>query len=119
MAEQPATRIDAHFIAAGKYHDIDYPRLEILKLLAEHPHIRTTVAADYSGLERLDKCRFLITYTCDLMPTPEQAAQAILKGWAAGHFEIDFPKRFTFWMRLLRLLPSRPYFAAVSRITGL
>ena len=79
MAEQPATRIDAHFIAAGKYHDIDYPRLEILKLLAEHPHIRTTVAADYSGLERLDQCRFLITYTCDLMPTQEQAKQ--LKAW--------------------------------------
>ena len=79
MGAQPATRIDAHFIAAGKYHDIDYPRLEILKLLAEHPQIRTTVAADYSGLERLDACRFLITYTCDLMPTPEQAAQ--LKAW--------------------------------------
>lgn len=79
MAEQPATRIDAHFIAAGKYHDIDYPRLEILKLLAEHPQIRTTVAADYSRLERLEQCRFLITYTCDLMPTPEQAAQ--LKAW--------------------------------------
>ena len=51
--------------------------------------------------------------------TPVQAAQAILKGWAAGHFEIDFPKRFTRWMRLLRLLPSRPYFAAVARFTGL
>lgn len=51
--------------------------------------------------------------------TPDQAAAAILQGWAAGHFEIDFPKRFTFWMRLLRLLPSRPYFAAVSRFTGL
>jgi short-subunit dehydrogenase len=51
--------------------------------------------------------------------TPDQAAQAILQGWAAGRFEIDFPKRFTFWMRLLRLLPSRPYFAAVARFTGL
>ena len=51
--------------------------------------------------------------------TPDQAAVAILEGWAAGRFEIDFPKRFTFWMRLLRLLPPRPYFAAVSRITGL
>lgn len=45
MAQQPATRIDAHFIAAGKYHDIDYPRLEILKLLAEHPHISPTGCA--------------------------------------------------------------------------
>lgn len=51
--------------------------------------------------------------------TPDQAAQAILHGWAAGRFEIDFPKRFTFWMRLLRLLPPRPYFSAVARITGL
>ncbi len=82
MSNQPASRIDAHFIAAGKYHDIDYPRLEILKLLAEEPHIRTTVAADYSGLERLNQCRFLITYTCDLMPTEEQAKQ--LRSWLEG-----------------------------------
>ncbi|MEM1053075.1 MAG: ThuA domain-containing protein [Pseudomonadota bacterium] len=75
MGTQPNTRIDAHFVAAGKYHDIDYARLELLKLLMEHPHIRTTVACDYSGLERLDACRFLITYTCDLMPTAEQAQQ--------------------------------------------
>ena len=82
MGEQPAKRIDAHFVAAGKYHDIDYPRLEVLKLLAEHPHIRTTVACDYSGLERLDQCRFLVTYTCDLMPTEEQAKQ--LRKWLEG-----------------------------------
>ncbi|MFQ3354200.1 MAG: hypothetical protein ACI9ZQ_001826, partial [Porticoccaceae bacterium] len=29
-----SNRIDAHFVAAGKYHDIDFARLEILKLLA-------------------------------------------------------------------------------------
>ncbi|MFN2099222.1 ThuA domain-containing protein [Altererythrobacter sp. MF3-039] len=79
MGQQPATRIDAHFVAAGKYHDIDYARLELLKLLLEHPHIRTTVAQDYSGLERLDQCRFLVTYTCDLVPTEEQAKQ--LRSW--------------------------------------
>jgi type 1 glutamine amidotransferase len=79
MTEQPTQRIDAHLIAAGKYHDIDFARLELLKLLAEHPQIRTTVAADYSGLERLDACRFLITYTCDLMPTAEQVQQ--LRAW--------------------------------------
>ena len=66
------SRIDAHFVAAGKYHDIDFARLEVLKLLAEHPEIRTTVACDYGGIERLDQCRMLVTYTCDLMPTPEQ-----------------------------------------------
>ena len=83
-------RIDAHFVAAGKYHDIDFARLELLKLLAEHANIRTTVAADYGDLERIAACRFLITYTCDLMPTPEevQAIKTFLeKGgrWLALH----------------------------------
>jgi NAD(P)-dependent dehydrogenase (short-subunit alcohol dehydrogenase family) len=49
--------------------------------------------------------------------TPPVAAQAILKGWAAGSFEIHFPKRFTRWLKLLRLLPYRAYFALVSRAT--
>ena len=66
-------RIDAHFVAAGKYHDIDFARLEVLKLLAEHPRIRTTVACDYGDVERLAACRFLITYTCDLMPSESEA----------------------------------------------
>lgn len=63
------SRIDAHFVAAGKYHDIDFARLELLKLLAEHPHIRTSVACDYGDIDRLDACSLLITYTCDLMPS--------------------------------------------------
>jgi len=51
--------------------------------------------------------------------SPQQAAQAILQGWAKGEFDIHFPKRFTRVMKLLRLLPYRLYFAAVRRITGL
>lgn len=49
--------------------------------------------------------------------TPQQAATAILKGWAAGAFEIHFPKRFTLLLKLLRLLPYRAYFALVGRAT--
>jgi NAD(P)-dependent dehydrogenase (short-subunit alcohol dehydrogenase family) len=49
--------------------------------------------------------------------TPQQAALAILKGWAAGAFEIHFPKRFTLGLKLLRLLPYRIYFALVGRAT--
>jgi type 1 glutamine amidotransferase len=71
------SRIDAHFIAAGKYHDIDFARLELLRLLAEHPEVRATVACDYSGIERLAQCRFLITYTCDLLPSPEALATIV------------------------------------------
>lgn len=51
--------------------------------------------------------------------TPEQAAQAILKGYAGTAFEIDFPRRFTLPMKLLSLLPYRWYFPLVRRITGL
>ncbi len=51
--------------------------------------------------------------------SPQQAAQAILQGWARGEFEIHFPKRFTRLMKLLRLLPYPLYFAVVRRITGL
>ena len=72
-------RIDAHFVAAGKYHDIDFARLELLKLLAEHPRIRTTVACDYGDLDRLASCRFLVTYTCDLMPN--EAETVAIRAW--------------------------------------
>ena len=49
--------------------------------------------------------------------TPAQAAQAILAGWAQGRFEIHFPKRFTLWLKALRVLPYRAYFYLVSRAT--
>lgn len=48
----------------------------------------------------------------------EQAAQCILEGWRDGRFEMNFPRRFTRWMRLLRCLPDAWYFAAVRRATG-
>ena len=51
--------------------------------------------------------------------TPTAAAEAMLAGWAHGDFEIHFPRRFTFWMKLMRLLPYRLYFPAVARFTSL
>lgn len=50
--------------------------------------------------------------------TPEQAAQAILAGFASGRFEIHFPRRFTWIMKGLALLPARLYFPLVRRFTG-
>jgi len=52
------------------------------------------------------------------MITPEEAAHHMLQGWAKGRFEMNFPRRFTAWMRLLRCLPDAWYFAAVRRATG-
>lgn len=51
--------------------------------------------------------------------TPEEAARQIVAGWEAGRFEIHFPKRFTLWLKALRLLGDGPYFAAIRRATGL
>ena len=51
--------------------------------------------------------------------TPEQAAEEILRGWRKGCFEIHFPRRFTRWMKALRLLPYGAYFAAVRKATAL
>ena len=43
---------------------------------------------------------------------------AIVRGFAGSGFEIHFPRRFTYVMKLLRLLPSRLYFFLIRRITG-
>ncbi len=51
--------------------------------------------------------------------SPAQAASEILIGWARGEFEIHFPKRFTRWMKTLRVLPYALYFPAVRKFTGL
>lgn len=58
-------------------------------------------------------------FTMPALISPEQAAQDMLKGWAKGQFDIHFPKRFTLWLKLLRLLPYRLYFPLVRRFTGL
>ena len=51
--------------------------------------------------------------------TPQDAAKAIVKGWERGAFEIDFPRRFTLVMKLLRLLPYSVYFPLVRKMTGM
>jgi short-subunit dehydrogenase len=47
--------------------------------------------------------------------TPEEAARAIVAGYATGDFEIHFPKAFTRKLRFLRHLSYGLYFAAVRR----
>jgi NAD(P)-dependent dehydrogenase (short-subunit alcohol dehydrogenase family) len=58
-------------------------------------------------------------FTMPALITPDQAAQAMIDGWGSGAFDIHYPKRFTRWMKLLRLLPYRAYFPLVHRFTGL
>ena len=51
--------------------------------------------------------------------TPDEAARHIVAGWRAGRFEIHFPKRFTWWLKIGRMLGDGLYFAAIRRATGL
>jgi NAD(P)-dependent dehydrogenase (short-subunit alcohol dehydrogenase family) len=48
--------------------------------------------------------------------TTAEAASEILAGWRKGAFEIHFPKRFTLWMKALRILPYAVFFAIASRL---
>lgn len=59
------------------------------------------------------------TFAMPALISPEQAARAILAGLEAGRFDIHFPRRFTLWLKALRLLPRGLYFPLVSRFTGL
>jgi len=52
-----------------------------------------------------------------LMPV-DKAAQALVEGIAEGGFEITFPRRFTYVLKLLRMLPHPIYFAIMRRATG-
>lgn len=81
MTQQPPQqeRVDAQLVVGGRYHDMDFARLELLKLLAEHPQLRVRVSADYRDAEDLGDCRFLITYTCDI--APGEAEQEALARW--------------------------------------
>ena len=67
-----ATRKNVHLVCSGKYHDFDFVRLELLKLLAEYPHVRVTVSADYSLLSQLCGIDALITYTSDVIPNQRE-----------------------------------------------
>lgn len=50
---------------------------------------------------------------------PEEAAGAMLDGFARGQFEIHFPKRFSRVLKALRLLPRGLYFRLIKKVTGL
>jgi hypothetical protein len=82
--------LDAVLVAAGKYHDVDFARLELLKLLAEHENVRVRVCADYADTAAIAKAKFLVTYTCDVRPSDAQqdALAAFVSGggrWVALH----------------------------------
>ena len=79
MSGENPERVDAYLVAGGRYHDIDYARLELLKLLAEHPHIKLKVGSDYEDVDSIAASQFLVSYTCDIRPSEQ--AQIAIRDW--------------------------------------
>lgn len=72
-------RIDCVLVAGGKWHDIDFARLELLKLLANDPRVRVRVFEDYENVTAITAADMLVTYTCDVVPS--LGAQEAIRGW--------------------------------------
>ena len=77
------TRIDVTLVAGGKYHDMDFARLELLTLLAEHEEFRVRVQPDYEDAAAIAAGSILVSYTCDVRPS-EQSQRAIRSWVEAG-----------------------------------
>jgi uncharacterized protein len=131
----PHAPVNGYLVCGGLYHDMDYARLELLKLLGEHERIRVRVAEDYRDCSGIAAADFLITYTCDVIPKPaEQAAlreflsagrrwlalhgtNSVLqflkgRGWDAPRTEPDFMAMLG--SQFLAHPPIKPYRVEVS-----
>lgn len=82
MAAATEPLVSVYLVAAGQFHDIDFARLELLKLLAEHERVRCTVAADYHDVDAIAASDVLLTYTCNLVPSEDE--QQALRDFVAG-----------------------------------
>jgi short-subunit dehydrogenase len=56
------------------------------------------------------------TFEMPALIEPEDAAKEIIRGFAKGNFEIHFPKRFTWFMKLIRYLPTHWYLRLSKRL---
>ena len=72
-------KIRCVLIAGGLYHDIDFARLELLKLLAEDDRVRVRVFENYENIDAIKAADILISYTCDVIPS--LPAQEALRKW--------------------------------------
>ena len=83
-------RIDVYLVCNAKYHDTNFARLELLKLLAEQEDVWVKVADSYADIASIKSSTLLVTYTCDLCPTAaeQQGLDAFLQAggrWLALH----------------------------------
>jgi len=135
MAPKTNDLLNCVLIAGGKYHDIDFARFEILKLLAEDERVRVRVFEDYEKVNAIESADFLLTYTCDVIPGPKE--QELLRSfverggrWFALHGtnsilrflktgEVDTPDLAPYFMETLGSMfiahpPIGPYRVTVA-----
>jgi type 1 glutamine amidotransferase len=82
MSEQPLPPIDVTLVAGGMYHDVDFARLELLKLLAEDDRFRVRVQPDYEDTDAIAAAPILVSYTCNIRPSEQ--AQRTIRDWVEG-----------------------------------
>ena len=57
-------------------------------------------------------------FTMPALVQPDEAARRIARGLKSGSFEITFPRRFTYVLKALQLMPYPAYFAVMNAATG-
>ena len=136
MSEQNAgSRIDVTLVAGGMYHDIDFARLELLKLLGEHDEFRVRVQPDYEDTDAIAAGSILVSYTCNVRPSveaQERIRQWVIDGgrWVALHGTnsaldigtpqgVDSPRVFPLWAdtlgsQFIAHPPIAPYLVELS-----
>lgn len=71
-----------HLITGGRYHDFDLARLNLLQAMGRDDRIRASCSDDFGKVGGLEGYAGVVLYTCDLMPSDEEAAQ--LEAFVAG-----------------------------------
>ncbi|MDW3205802.1 MAG: SDR family NAD(P)-dependent oxidoreductase [Alphaproteobacteria bacterium] len=86
-------------------------------LAAEIGHRGVRVQVICPGFVRTpltDKNDFPMPYLME----PDDAAERVIQGLKSDRFEIAFPRRFVWQLKLLRLLPAGLYFRLIRKATG-
>ena len=83
-------KIDVYLVVNARFHDTNFARLELLKLLAEDDDVWVRVAESFADTDAIRASDILVTYTCDLRPEPaeEEALRDFVAGggrWVALH----------------------------------
>jgi short-subunit dehydrogenase len=84
-------------------------------LYAELSHFNINVSVINPGFVKT-RLTELNKFTMPAIIGADEAAQIIIKDLEAKKFEIHFPKRFTFWLKILKVLPYKLMFFFTKKL---